>query len=107
MVRSTIARVDLSALKSNFAAIRTFLSGSAEASASEASSRPPAIIAVVKANAYGHGAPRVALALEEAGATMLACADIEEGVVLRQAGVRAPILAAYIDQEHWADPGRL
>jgi alanine racemase len=34
----------------------------------------------------------VALALEEAGATMLACADIEEGVVLRRAGVRVPIL---------------
>jgi alanine racemase len=92
LVRSTIARVDLNALKSNLAAIRTFLSGSAEASASAASSRPPAIIAVVKANAYGHGAPRVALALEEAGATMLACADIEEGIVLRQAGVRVPIL---------------
>ena len=30
---------------------------------------------------------RVALALEEAGATMLACADIEEGVALRRAGV--------------------
>ena len=46
----------------------------------------------MKANAYGHGAPRVGLALEEAGATMLACADIEEGIVLRQAGVRVPIL---------------
>jgi alanine racemase len=34
----------------------------------------------------------VALALEQAGATMLACADIEEGVVLRRAGVRVPIL---------------
>jgi len=34
----------------------------------------------------------VALALQEAGATMLACADIEEGIVLRQAGVRVPIL---------------
>jgi alanine racemase len=92
LVRSTIARVDLNALKSNFVAIRTFLSRSAETSASAASSRPPAIIAVVKANAYGHGAPRVALALEEAGATMLACADIEEGIVLREAGVRVPIL---------------
>ena len=39
----------------------------------------PAIIAVVKANAYGHGARAVALALEQAGAAMLACADIEEG----------------------------
>jgi alanine racemase len=50
------------------------------------------VIAVVKANAYGHGAPQVALALEQAGAAMLACADIEEAVVLRQAGIRAPIL---------------
>ena len=38
------------------------------------------------------GAERVALALEQAGAAMLACADIEEGVVLRRAGVRVPIL---------------
>ena len=53
---------------------------------------PPAIIAVVKADGYGHGAARIALALEQAGAGMLACADVEEGVALRQAGVRAPIL---------------
>jgi alanine racemase len=59
---------------------------------SAARSQPPAILAVVKANAYGHGAARVALALEQAGATMLACADIEEGIVLRQAGVTVPIL---------------
>jgi len=50
------------------------------------------VIAVVKANAYGHGAAEVGLALEDAGAAMLACADIEEGIVLREAGVRAPIL---------------
>jgi alanine racemase len=85
MIRSTVARVDLAALKSNFAAIRRYVSN-------DGARTPPAIIAVVKANAYGHGAPRVALALQEAGATMLACADIEEGIVLRQAGVRVPIL---------------
>jgi alanine racemase len=85
MIRSTVARVDLAALKSNFRAIERYL-------ASEAERESPAIIGVVKANAYGHGAPRVALALEEAGATMLACADIEEGIALRQAGVRVPIL---------------
>ena len=85
MVRSTIARVDLKALRHNFAAIQRFL-------ASESGRTPPGIIAVVKANAYGHGAERVALALEQAGATMLACADIEEGIVLRRAGVRVPVL---------------
>ena len=46
---------------------------------SSAASPPPGIIAVVKANAYGHGAAQVGLALEAAGAAMLACADIEEG----------------------------
>ena len=84
MIRSTVARVDLAALQSNFRAIRAFL----DAGASPA----PQIIAVVKANAYGHGSERVALALEQAGATMLACADIEEGIVLRRAGVMRPVL---------------
>jgi alanine racemase len=87
MVRSTVARVDLDALKGNFVAIQHFLSRSLARGA-----RRPDILAVVKANAYGHGAAPVGLALEQAGATMLACADIEEGVVLRGAGVRVPIL---------------
>jgi alanine racemase len=85
MVRSTVAHVDLAALQHNFAAIQAFLR-------QEPGRTPPGVIAVVKANAYGHGAERVALALEQAGAAMLACADIEEGVVLRRAGVRVPIL---------------
>src|SRR5207237_10612149 len=53
---------------------------------------PPRVIAVVKANAYGHGAGQVARALEDAGADLLACADIEEGAALRAAGVRADVL---------------
>ena len=85
MIRSTVARVDLEALANNFRAIEGFLSG-------EPGRAGPRVIAVVKANAYGHGSERVARALESAGATMLACADIEEGIVLRRAGVRAPIL---------------
>ena len=79
MIRQTVARVDLDAIRANLRAIAAFLHG-------------PRIIAVVKANAYGHGAAQVALVLEEAGAAMLAVADIEEGIVLREAGVRAPIL---------------
>lgn len=86
VIRPTVARVDLSAIRSNFLAITDFVrAGDGRLSA-------PRVIAVVKANAYGHGAPQVALALEAAGAAMLACADIEEGIVLRDAGVRAPIL---------------
>jgi len=85
VTRPTVARVDLEAVRSNFRAISTFLASGSSRSA-------PAIIAVVKANAYGHGAAQVGPALEEAGAAMLACADIEEGIVLRRAGVRIPIL---------------
>jgi alanine racemase len=84
MLRPTVARVDLSAIRSNLAALSSFLGSSATPA--------PRVIAVVKANAYGHGAREVALALEAAGASMLACADIEEGTALRDAGVRAPIL---------------
>jgi alanine racemase len=86
MVRVTTARIDLGALTENFGAIRRYLA------AEPGRTSPPGVVAVVKANAYGHGAERVALALERAGATMLAVADIEEGIVLRRAGVRAPIL---------------
>src|SRR5215207_5283696 len=89
MIRSTVARVDLDGLRANFHAIRDFLAAGTDAAGP---GTPPDVIAVVKANAYGHGAERVALALEQAGAAMLACADIEEGVVLRRAGVRVPIL---------------
>src|SRR6266478_4096302 len=85
MVRPTVARVDLAALESNYRQIVDHLE-------SEGRDRAPRVIAVVKANAYGHGAAQVALALEHAGADLLACADIEEGAALRAAGVRADIL---------------
>ena len=85
MNRPTVARVDLAALTSNYTRIVQHL-------ARETSDTPPGVIAVVKANAYGHGAAEVARALEGAGADLLACADIEEGAALRAAGVRAEIL---------------
>src|SRR5438105_4905702 len=84
-VLRTVARVNLAALKSNYREIVAHLKR-------ERPDRPPGTIAVVKANAYGHGAPQVARALEDAGADLLACADIEEGHALREAGVRAEIL---------------
>src|SRR5687767_4027175 len=100
MIRPTVARVDLAAVESNFSAISAFLSAHPASSlppresplAPRSSRLAPRVIAVVKANAYGHGASEVGLALERAGAAMLACADIEEGIVLRRAGVRIPIL---------------
>jgi alanine racemase len=86
VTRPTVARVDLEAIRSNLRAISDFLG------ASSLRAVRPKIIAVVKANAYGHGAAEVGPALEQGGAAMLACADIEEGIALRRAGVRIPIL---------------
>ncbi|MFI5394476.1 MAG: alanine racemase [Candidatus Binatia bacterium] len=78
--RPTFAAVDAAALHQNLATVRAGL--------------PPsvALLAVVKANAYGHGAALVAPIFEAAGADYLGVATVEEGVELRAAGVRAPIL---------------
>ena len=101
MIRPTVARVDLAAIESNLSEILRFLAAPRPSHPDAPRSSPlaprdaplaPRVIAVVKANAYGHGASDVGLALERAGAAMLACADIEEGIVLRRAGVRIPIL---------------
>src|SRR5712671_4634749 len=106
MIRPTTARIDLAAVKSNFRHIVQFLRSHAEGNPAKAGSHDeggshdkagshgsaPGVIAVVKANAYGHGAGQVAHALEDAGADLLACADIEEGAALRAAGVKAEIL---------------
>jgi len=77
-VRSTVAEVDLDAIASNVEAIR-------------ARSKAD-VIAVVKADAYGHGAEAVAETCFEAGAVMVAVATVEEGLTLREGGVNGPIL---------------
>jgi len=102
VIRPTIATVSLAAIQQNLRAIQALVGRPSGAEAPSpalagppprlARPTPPQVIAVVKANAYGHGAPEVGLALERAGAAMLACADIEEGVALRDAGVGIPIL---------------
>jgi alanine racemase len=51
------------------------------------------IIAVVKADGYGHGAFRSAVAALQGGASRLGVADIAEALALRRAGITAPILA--------------
>ncbi|MCS5638436.1 MAG: alanine racemase, partial [Myxococcota bacterium] len=73
------ALIDLSALRANFALARE-LAGGRE------------VIAVVKADAYGHGALEVARCLEEAGCSRQAVVTVDEGCALRGAGVRAQIL---------------
>ncbi len=94
MIRCTTARVDLDAVRHNFRALAAHLAAEAaqNRAAGAAPATAPGIIAVVKANAYGHGAVPVARALVEAGATWLAVADIEEGLQLREAGVTGRIL---------------
>lgn len=77
-LRSTVVDVDLDALASNFVALRK--AGGGE------------VIAVVKADAYGHGVEAVAETLVEAGAAMLAVFTVEEALVIRRAGVTAPVL---------------
>ena len=54
--------------------------------------RPARFCAVVKANGYGHGAAPVGRAVLEAGADWLAVAQVDEAVVLRDAGIEAPLL---------------
>jgi len=98
MTRPTVAHVHLDAIVHNYKRICA-LAGVSEprgvSPAENTGAEAPALhrmICVVKANAYGHGAARVALALEGAGATTFAVADIAEGVTLREAGVTKPIL---------------
>ncbi|MCL6580226.1 MAG: alanine racemase [Firmicutes bacterium] len=77
--RATWAEVSLDAVASN----TRCLAGLAA---------PAALMAVVKADAYGHGAVQVARAALEAGASWLGVAAVEEAVELRRAGLGAPIL---------------
>jgi alanine racemase len=79
-VRPTRAAIELGALIANVDLIRRAVDGAA-------------VCAVVKADAYGHGAVPVARALEQSSlCASLAVSLIEEGVELREAGVRLPIL---------------
>ena len=80
MARPTVAEINLSALRHNYRIIRSLLPLST------------GIFAVVKANAYGHGAVEVSRALAEEGARMFGVATVEEGVELRQAGILAPVV---------------
>jgi alanine racemase len=75
--RPTFVDIDLDAIRHNVRALK-----------------PPSVelMAVVKAEAYGHGAVEVARAALEAGASWLGVALVEEGFALRDAGISAPIL---------------
>lgn len=80
MQRYHFCEIDLAAIRHNVGVMKSHIAGGAR------------FLAVVKADAYGHGAVPVAKAALEAGADMLAVAIPEEGIELREAGIAAPIL---------------
>lgn len=80
--RPAWAEIDLEALAHNVSAISALVA-------------PARLCAVVKADAYGHGAAAVARAVVDAGAAYLAVALPEEGMELRDEGVTAPVLVLF------------
>ncbi|MEA1960103.1 MAG: alanine racemase [Bacillota bacterium] len=78
--RPTWAEIDLTAIHRNVHRVKQLLHPQCN------------VMAVVKADAYGHGMVPVARTCLEAGATFLAVATLDEAVVLREAGMQAPVL---------------
>ena len=78
--RPTWAEVSLNALRANFRAVQEFVGAGVK------------VCAVVKADAYGHGAERCALALEAEGAKWFGVTTTDEGVPLREAGLRGRVI---------------
>jgi len=76
----TLATIDLAALAHNLTVARQSIPASCE------------ILAVVKADAYGHGAGAVSKRLAQLGVSRFGVATIQEGITLREAGIQGPIL---------------
>lgn len=79
VVRPTFVEVDLRRLTGNLRAIRQHVG-------------PAKVMAILKANAYGHGLVEVARHLTREGIDYLGVAFLEEGILLREQGISAPIL---------------
>ena len=87
--RPTLCVIDHRALRWNFKQIRTLVGPRVK------------ILSMVKANGYGHGAVAVAKTLAAAGADAFGVATVEEGIELRRARIRQPILVlagVYLEQ---------
>jgi len=80
ITRPTRAEINLDALEHNFTCIK------------ERTGKEAKILAVVKANAYGHGAIEISQALQELGVDFLGVATCEEGIELRTASITTPII---------------
>lgn len=79
VVRPTYVEVNLTRLSDNYHAIQKQVA-------------PAAVMPILKANAYGHGLVEVARHLASLDAPYLGVAFLEEGILLREAGIRTPIL---------------
>jgi alanine racemase len=78
--RPTYCVIDLAALRWNFEQVKKSVGPGVK------------ILSVVKANGYGHGAREVAKTLSQAGSDGFGVATVEEGIELRESGIRSPIL---------------
>jgi alanine racemase len=79
VLRPTVVEVNLERLTANFRAIETAVA-------------PAGIMPILKANAYGHGLIEIARHVVSLGVSYLGVAFLEEGILLREAGITAPIL---------------
>ena len=79
VVRPTVAEINLDRISENYRAIEQFVA-------------PARVMPVLKANAYGHGLLQVARHVVSLGASYLGVAVLEEGILLREAGIKVPIL---------------
>ncbi|TAL70550.1 MAG: alanine racemase [Bacteroidetes bacterium] len=78
-MRSTIAVINLSNLKHNLNRIRELAPNSK-------------VMAIVKANAYGHGIVEISKSLEKFGVDYLGVAFADEGIIIKEAGVNVPVV---------------
>lgn len=78
-LRPTHVQVDLQRLQSNLQAIQAHVGGAR-------------VMPILKANAYGHGLVRVGQYMQELGVGSIGVAYLEEGILLREAGITTPIL---------------
>lgn len=78
-LRPTFVEIDLEAIGSNYETIQKHVGESL-------------VMPILKANAYGHGLVRVGQYMQKLGARMIGVAFLEEGILLREAGIRLPIL---------------
>jgi alanine racemase len=85
--RPVWAEVSTSALTDNLRAIRDYVNPT-----TEQRKTPRLVLSIVKGNGYGHGGPQVAKILEKAGSDWFGVTSTSEGIEVRKAGVRKPIL---------------